>query len=125
MESLLPMFPPGFCYELDWYMIDGDRVVTHHRDGFPDPRGSSPIVTCGSFMLAPVERAPTTRRGVGRRAHALWHARVRRSCSANQPHASSFRARAASIPWPADRSTEWVTLIVDDVVRPAKAPARD
>lgn len=27
MESLLPMFPPVFCYELDWYMIDGDRVV--------------------------------------------------------------------------------------------------
>ena len=27
MESLLPMFPPVFSYELDWYMIDGDRVV--------------------------------------------------------------------------------------------------
>ena len=43
MESLLPMFPPVFSYELEWYMIDGDRVVTYHRDGFPDPRGGSPF----------------------------------------------------------------------------------
>jgi predicted SnoaL-like aldol condensation-catalyzing enzyme len=24
----------------DWYMIDGNRVVVYHHDGFPDPRGN-------------------------------------------------------------------------------------
>ena len=47
MESLLPMFPPVFSYELEWYMIDGDRVVTYHRDGFLDPRGGSPFAMPG------------------------------------------------------------------------------
>ena len=26
-------------FELDWYMIEGNRVVVRHRDGFRDPRG--------------------------------------------------------------------------------------
>ena len=24
----------------DWYMIEGNRVVVYHHDGFPDPRGN-------------------------------------------------------------------------------------
>lgn len=42
MGSLMDSFPGEFCYRHDWHMIDGDRVVSYHHDGFPDPAGGDP-----------------------------------------------------------------------------------
>ena len=42
MDSLMDSFPGEFSYRADWHVIDGDRVVSYHYDGFPDPAGGAP-----------------------------------------------------------------------------------
>lgn len=42
MDSLMDSFPGEFSYRPDWHVIDGDRVVSYHHDGFPDPTTGVP-----------------------------------------------------------------------------------
>lgn len=42
MDSLMDSFPGEFSYRPDWHIIEGDRVVSYHHDGFPDPAGGAP-----------------------------------------------------------------------------------
>jgi hypothetical protein len=42
MDSLMAAFPGEFSYRVDWYVIEGDRVVYYHHDGFPDPKTGVP-----------------------------------------------------------------------------------